>query len=161
MLYKLYTMINIVELLKNNSYEKLLMDIEIQPINIINNHEEAKIRANNIFNLFVIVANKEFPKLKFSISSNPPCCEIFIIGNKIVGNEYDMEMWKKVPIFIMNIHRYSVIPYDYFLDLRVNFGRLGNSSDNWKKSKADLVEIIRDSLKQAEYDFTITEENSF
>ena len=133
---------------------------EIKSILTLKTDEEAKERAFDLLILFIHCA-RTFPNLKFSVSGSLPFCEIFIIGDKKVGSEYDMEMWKKVPILKIERQSYNYKPFHRFLYLNVKFTPISGGSESWKLPQEKLVEIYMDALKHAEYDFTMCAENSF
>jgi hypothetical protein len=133
---------------------------KLKAVDTLETLEEATKRANDLLLLF-IQCKSNFPNVNFSISAQPPFCEIFIIGDKKVGSEYDMEMWKKVPILKIELNRYNFFPNNFFLTFSISFGTFGRCSRDWKLPHDKLVEKYMDALTRAVYDFTMTEENTF
>jgi hypothetical protein len=127
----------------------------------LSTHEEIDIRANQIYDTFLECCSA-YPHVKFQISGRKPYCEVYIIGNKSVGSNYDLTMWKDVPIFKMRPTRFSsshpTTPNEYFLDYSICFSGYSGSED-WRKNSNDIKKQINDALKNAVYDFIISKEN--
>ena len=87
------------------------------------------------FNELVEQLRTEFKSpFDFTISRTNECSySIYINGNKKAGFDYDMNMWKEVPVIGFDVRHYSAMhptmPGEEFVDLRMVFANGHGSED--------------------------------
>lgn len=135
----------------------------LEKINVrgFNEFSKVKERAAEILELYkncITEIKSKYENLQFTISGSEPFCEIFIKGNKDVGCDYDMTMWKTVPCLRIESHRFSEehpnTPNLYFLYVGYNYSG-SNSSEDWCKGEEDANRQIMKGLENAVKDFTV------
>lgn len=118
--------------------------------------EEVDQRATDIYELFkerVADFKSKNPQvdLKISISGVYPYVQGFVQGNKVVGSNYDMTVWKTVPIYKCHLQNFSD-GSGYYLDLAINFVQ-SRGSEDWRLDEEKLSEKMDDALRNAAKDF--------
>lgn len=117
--------------------------------------EEAEEKSKDLFNWFMEV-RKEFPNVQLNKNGNESEYQVFFIGNKTVGSDYELNCWKEVPILKSKILQYSpthpLYANDFFLDLRLNFAG-SNSSEDWLLPEDILKSKIKKAFTRASEDF--------
>lgn len=122
--------------------------------------DEAQLLATKFLKLFLEV-RRDFPQTKLDYKNdNGYNYTIYFIGNKAAGNDYELNMWKTVPILECELRQFSerhpVTPNEYYLDLKLNF-RGHNSSDDYKMDEATFRGEVTKAFKNAIKDFLINE----
>lgn len=117
--------------------------------------EEANRRVNDLFNWFMEV-RKGFPNVELNKNGNDIEYQVFFIGDKRVGSDYELTCWKDVPILQCGVRQYSEThptkSSQYYLDLRLNF-RGSSSSQDGELSELDFKEQVRKAFIGASKDF--------
>ena len=106
-----------------------------------------------------------FPKpFEFTVSkSDEAHFQVFIVGNKIAGSDYEKNMWKTVPILACSVQHNSdnhpTEPGKERLDLRVNYsGSWGSEYSQVKYVENGLIkEHLQRAINRAIKEFTIQE----
>lgn len=121
--------------------------------------QEAEQKSKEIYGWFMEV-RKEYPEAKLQQSGDDVQYEVYFIGNKTVGSNYELNAWKTVPILLSRLNRYSDIhptsAGQFFLDLRVNFAG-GGSSEDWKLDEVKMKDKMREAFISAISDFLTRE----
>jgi hypothetical protein len=123
----------------------------------MNTKEQANLKCVEFYNWFMEV-RKEFPNVELQKSGNDVAYKLYFIGNKSVGDDYELTCWKEVPILECKIMQYSpnhpVEPNQYYLDLSLNF-RGYSSSEDWKMDEKKFKEETKKAFIGAIDDFII------
>lgn len=120
--------------------------------------EEAKQRSKEFLNMFLEV-RKNFPEVKLNKNGDEENYQIFFIGNKVVGTDYELSTWEKVPILSCNIERFAeqhpTRPLEYYLSLKLNY-RGYSSSEDYLMSDFEYYAQCKIALEKASKDFLTT-----
>jgi hypothetical protein len=119
------------------------------------NREEANQKVKDFFNWFMEV-RKDFPNVELDKNGNDLEYQVFFIGDKKVGSDYELTCWKAVPILQCGVRQYSEThptkSNQYYLELRLNF-RGSSSSQDGELSELDFKEQVRKAFIGASKDF--------
>jgi hypothetical protein len=112
--------------------------------------QEALEKADLLFKWFMDVRT-EFPECQLTlVGSNNFNREVFFVGNITHGESWQISSPKTCPFFYCRYEQYTGGPYRgmSFLDMRVNYGGSGSSSEDWYKlSESDFKAKVRDGFK--------------
>lgn len=114
--------------------------------------EEAIQKAKHLYALFMDV-RKQFPDVTLNKSGEDNNYQVYFVGNKTAGTDYELNMWKTVPILHCCVVKYSNVN-EYFLDMRLNY-RGHKSSEDWLMSDADFKKQVKIAFESAIKEFMV------
>lgn len=116
-------------------------------------------KSQQLFDWFMDV-RKEFPEVTLHKSSESGPYEVYFIGNKIVGTDYELDMWKKIPLMECRISKYTsnhpTMKDEFYLEFRLSF-RGSASSDDWKMDEELFKLEVRKAFLGAINSFIVCE----